>query len=214
MPDPVTGLAAASAVGSIGGGLIGADAQSDASSAAAAAQESAAMMSVEEQRRQFDAMQALLKPYTEAGVGSLTAQQQLLGLAGPEAQAAAIQGLETGQYQELAQQGENAMLQQAAATGGMRGGNIQGALAQYRPQLLNSLIQQQFSNLGGLTQIGQASAAGVGAAGMNLAGQIGQQYSNMGTAQAQNALTQGQIKSDMYSNLLPSAIGSIGGLLF
>jgi hypothetical protein len=94
-------------------------------------------------------------------------------------------------FQALARQGEEGILQNASATGGLRGGNVQGALAQFRPALLNQFIEQQYSRLGGLTNLGQASAAGVGAAGQNAATNIGTALTASGQAQAGNALAQG-----------------------
>jgi len=139
----------------------------DAADKAAGVAGSTSAAQIAESSRQFDAIQNLLSPYAEAGPGALQAQQNLLGLGGEEAQKAAYAGIEgSPAFQSMAQQGENAMLQNASATGGLRGGNIQGALAQYRPQLLSQLIQQQYQNLGGLTSIGQNAAAGVGNAGM------------------------------------------------
>ena len=43
-------------------------------------------MGVEEQRRQFDAVQKLLKPYADAGLSGLSGQQDLLGINGTKAQ--------------------------------------------------------------------------------------------------------------------------------
>ena len=154
---------------------------------AANIQGDAAQAGIDETRRQFEAMQELLSPYVQAGTQSLTAQQDLAGLNGPEAQAAALQGISSSpEMLALTQQGENAILQQGSATGGLRGGNVQGALAQFRPQALSSLINQQYSRLGGITQMGQASAAGVGAAGMQtgaqVAGLLGQQGQAAATA--------------------------------
>jgi len=94
-------------------------------------------------------------------------------------------------FQALARQGEEGILQNASATGGLRGGNVQGALAQFRPALLNQFIEQQYNRLGGLTKIGQASAAGVGAAGQEAATNIGTALTASGQAQAGNALAQG-----------------------
>lgn len=141
-------------------------------------------------------------PTTQAVQGSLGGQQALLGLLGPEAQQQAIGGLEQSpQFQSLVQQGENALLQNASATGGLRGGNLQGALAQYRPQLLSQLIESQFSKLGGLTQIGQAAAAGQASAGLQTGANVGNLLQQQGQARAGGALAQGQ------------AIGQIAGSL-
>jgi hypothetical protein len=159
--------------------------QAKAAGSAAETQASAAGAGIEEQRRQFDAMQALLKPYTEAGTPALEAQQAFLGLRGPEAERAAIDRIRGGEtFKALSQQGEEAMLQRASATGGLRGGNIQGALAQFRPQLLSSLIEEQYGRLGGMTKLGQSSAAGVGAAGMETGTNVSNLLASQGAARA------------------------------
>lgn len=192
MPDPVTAVV-------VGGSqLIGSAMQADAAGRAAETQSGAAAAGIAEQRRQFDAMRELLKPYTEAGVPALEAQQAFLGLQGPEAERAAIERIRGGEtFQALAGQGEEALLQRASATGGVRGGNIQAALGQFRPQLLSGLIEQQYSRLGGLTSMGQRSAAGVGAAGMetgvNVANLLGQQGAAEAGGQLGQAKAYGQL---------------------
>lgn len=202
------GLSGAALAGVAVGGatLVSGMMQADAASSAAAAQGASAQAGIDEQRRQFDAVQKLLQPYTEAGPGALEAQQAFLGLKGPEAERAAIERIQGGEtFKALSQQGENALLQRASATGGLRGGNIQGALAQFRPQLLSSLIDQQYGRLGGMTALGQQSAAGVGTAGLqtgvNVANLLGQQ----GAAQAGAEIAQGKA-----FGAIPAAIS--GGL--
>lgn len=183
MPDPTGGLITAGAT------IVGSAIQGRAARRAASQQAAAADAAVEEQRRQFDALQELLRPYVEAGTPALQGQQALLGLLGPEEQAKAIAGIESGAgFQALARQGETAMLQNASATGGLRGGNIQGALAQFRPQLLQSAIDEQYQRLGGLTALGQQSAAGVGTAGMQSASNIGNLLQQAGAARAGGTL--------------------------
>jgi hypothetical protein len=202
------GLSGAALAGIAVGGstLISGMMQADAASSAAGIQGAAAQASIDEQRRQFDTVQKLLKDYTEAGPGALAAQQELLGLKGPEAERAAIERISGGEtYKALAAQGENALLQQASATGGLRGGNIQAALGQFRPQLLSSLIDQQYGRLGGMTSLGQASAAGVGAAGMQTGANVSNLLGQQGAAQAGAEIAQGKA-----FGAIPSAIS--GGL--
>lgn len=202
------GLSGAALAGIAVGGstLISGMMQADAASSAAGIQGAAAQAGIDEQRRQFDTVQKLLKDYTEAGPGALAAQQTLLGLKGPEAERAAIERISGGEtYKALAAQGENALLQQASATGGLRGGNIQAALGQFRPQLLSSLIDQQYGRLGGMTSLGQASAAGVGAAGMQTGANVSNLLGQQGAAQAGAEIAQGKAFS-----AIPSAIS--GGL--
>jgi len=196
--------------GAIAGGasLLGASKTSSAASSAANTQAAAQGQAVEEQRRQFDAIQALLKPYIEAGKpdltqpyiqagpGALQGMQGLAGLRGNAEQQAAIEQIkQSAQFQELAKQGEQGILQNASATGGLRGGNVQAALSQFRPALLNQLIESQYGKLAGLTSlgstsaqnllgVGQASAAGTAAAGQQSAQNIGNLMVGQGAAQA------------------------------
>lgn len=198
-----------------------ADAQSEASQAAADAQAAATEKGIAEQRRQFDKLVGLLSPYVGAGNQALSQQKSILGLNGAQMQKAAISGLESSPYfQSVARQGETAILQNASATGGLRGGNTQAALGQFRPQLLNQLVQQQYQNLGGITSIGQSSAALTGNAGMQSAGNIGNLYSQGGAAQAQGLIGAGQAQAGGYlgqaqaTNQGISNLIGLGGLAY
>jgi hypothetical protein len=217
----------------IGGAMQSKAAKSAAKSAAAAqtqatdtatqAQMEATRLSIEEQRRQFDAIQELFKPYVQAGGGALAQQLALVGIGGPEARANAIREIEMGpEFAAYARQGEEAMLQNAAATGGLRGGNLQGALAKFRPELLNNLINQQYERLGGISRLGQASAAGQAAQGQTFGANMAQLYGNQGQAlanqamgrgdiAAQLALARGQATGNMWGNIAGS-IGTAAGL--
>jgi hypothetical protein len=183
------------------------------------AQRAIANQQIEEARRQFAAVQEVLQPYITAGntalgplqqiqgtgAEALQGQRALLGMNGTDAQGQAIRGLENSpEMAAYTQQGENSMLQNAAATGGLRGGNTQAAMAQFRPQLLAGLISQQYDRLGGLAglgantsamlyQSGQSAAAGVGNAGMQVAGQVGSALSgySQGVGQAYGNLASG-----------------------
>jgi len=203
------GLSGAALAGIAVGGatLISGMSQADAAKSAAATQAGSAQAGIEEQRRQFDAVQKLLAPYVSAGQPALKAQQAFLGLRGPEEERAAIERISSGEtFKALAGQGEEALLQRASATGGLRGGNIQGALAQFRPALLSSLIENQYTRLGGMTSLGQQSAVGVGNAGMqtgtNVANLLGQQ----GAAQAGGQIAQGKA----FASIPASIAGGLG----
>jgi hypothetical protein len=156
----------------------------------------------EEQQATIDAFNK--QTQTQSGVISQDLTGILQGIQGDtsyadisrQRQQQAIQGIEQGPlYQELAKQGEQGILQNASATGGLRGGNTQAALGQFRPQLLNQLIEQQYSKLAGLTSlgagasqnllnIGQASAAGTAAAGQQSGTNIANLLTGQGQAQA------------------------------
>jgi hypothetical protein len=192
-------------------GVMSSRAQAKAGDKAAQIQAEASAAEIGERRRQFDQIQELLKPYVGAGTGALTGQQDLLGLNGESPQQAAIAALERSpQFAAMQQQGENSILANASATGGLRGGNTQAALAQFSPQLLSQLIDQQYSRLGGLVSVGQNAAAGVGNAGMATANGIGGALQQQGAALAGGALAQGRGQAGMW-NAAGNAIGAYFG---
>lgn len=218
----------------VGSTVVGGVIQSRSAKKASQAQVASADAGIAEQQRQFDAVQELLSPYVEAGTSALgdlapymgvgpealRQQRALAGLGTPQEQAAAIRAIEQGpEFQALTRQGEEAILQQAAATGGLRGGNVQAALAQFRPQVLAGLINQQYGRLGGLTALGQtttqnvmsagqAAAAGTGAAGMQTGANISNLFQQQGAAQAGGALASGQA----WGNVL-GGVAQYGGMI-
>ena len=195
-------------VGDVVGGITGAKQSAKAAGKAGATQAAAAQAGIEEQKRQFDALVKLMTPYVEAGTGAIGQQQALIGLEGPEAQRAAMAGFEQSPlFQALTQQGESAILQNAAATGGLRGGNVQAALSQFRPQALNALIEQQYGRLGGLSELGQASAAGQAEQGMQSASNIANLLGNQGAAIAGGQMAKGGVARQAFGDLL--SIGKI-----
>ena len=135
----------------------------------------------------------------QAGGQGIENQAALAGLRGPEAQAAAFQGFQSSPGQQfLQQQSERALTRNAAATGGLSGGNV---LKELQRNAIG-LAQQDFSNqfqrgqqvlgsqqqqAGGLANL----AAQGGQLGANLiagaTGQLGQQRFGAGQQLAQAA---------------------------
>lgn len=191
------------AVGAVAGGMM----QKNAAKHASDAQQATTQASIDEQRRQFDNARQLLDPYAKAGLAGLDSQANLMGINGNAAQEGAILNIEQSPLlQSMYKQAENAILQNASATGGLRGGNIQSALADNRMNMFNQAVQQQMQNLGGMVSVGQNAAAGVGNNGMALANNITQLNQNMGQSQAGYHLARGQAYQNMYDGL----IGSVG----
>ena len=199
-----TAAAIALGAGALGSAAIGAVSASKAGKIQARAAEAGTA----EQRAAREEMRRLLQPYVAAGGPALEAQMGALGLRGPEAQQAYVAEQEQSPiFQALARQQEEAILQNASATGGLRGGNVQGALAQFRPALLNQFLEQQYGKLGGMTALGQQSAAGVGTAGMQSATSIANLLGEAGAARAGAALGVGKAISGPF-NLL----STLGGM--
>lgn len=142
-----------------------------------------------------------MNQYAQGGLQAFQQQQAFSGGLGPEAQARAYAGIESSPaFQALARQGEDAILQNASATGGLRGGNTQGFLAQYRPGLLNQFAQQQFQNLGGLSALGAQNFSGLAGLGGSAAGQ-----------QAQGSLGASQYGLGLLGQLTGEAMGNVSG---
>ena len=179
----------ASAVVSAGASIYSASKSSKAARNAADQQREAAERAMEEETRRFEELKALVAPYVNAGTASIGAQQNLIGLSGAEKQKAAIDALQNSeQFKATFQQGENAILQNASATGGLRGGNIQAALAQFRPQVLSAMINDQYAKLQGITGIGQAAAAGQAAATQQQGRDMAALQNQIGAANASGLL--------------------------
>jgi hypothetical protein len=174
------------------GDLTGANKQADAANAASKTQAASAQAGIDEYRRQFDALQKLLQPFVSGGTNAMTALSNLIGLGGSNAQASAVSEIQNSpEFTAALQSGENAIRQNASATGGLRGGNTQAALAQFSPQLLAQTINNQYSRLGNLASLGQNAAAGVGNAGLSTGSGISNLLQQKGAALAGGQLAQG-----------------------
>lgn len=199
------------AIGSVVGGITGSTAATEGAKDASATQAASSQAGIDEQKRQFDKLVELMSPYVTSGTSALTAQQNLLGLNGNAAQGTAINSIANSDYYKTtAAQGNDAILQNASATGGLRGGNTQAALAQFQPALLNQLVQQQYSNLGGLSQLGQAAASGQASAGLSSANSISQLLAQQGQAVAGGQIASGNAQQNAISSALKLG-GAIGG---
>jgi hypothetical protein len=160
------------------------------------------------QSQGYQQQQALLTPILE------DKQYEQMGI---DQQRQAIQQIEQGPlFQELAKQGEAGLLATASATGRRGAEDTQSALARYRPQLLNQLIDQQYARLAGLTSVGQAgaqnllnlgqaSAAGQAGAAAQSGNAISGLLSSQGAAQAAGIMGAGQAQAQ--------GIGGIGSAI-
>lgn len=131
--------------------------------------------------------------------------------ANQNAQMAAIDALANGsQFKALVGQGEEALLANASATGGLRGGDTAGALAQFRPQMLQALIDKQLANLGGLAANGQNAAAMTGTAAQNAGAQVNAALGDKGAAQAGGYLARAKAMTGMFGDI-SSGLGQFAG---
>lgn len=199
-------------LGKLVGSVTGANAAADASSDAAATQAASAQAGIDLNREQFSQIQQLLAPFVQAGTGALSSYGNLLGTNGNGAQQNAINGIMgMPAYTSALQQGENSILSNAAATGGLRSGNTQAALSQFAPQLLTQLINQQLAGFGNLSSLGQNAAAGTGNAGLQSTSNISNLLQQQGAATAGGQLAQGQAQANNIGSLFKIGSAIFGG---
>lgn len=207
----------AAAVGGVGSALISSNASSKASAAQTAAADAGVQVqqnALDSQNQHFDAISNLLSPYISSGNNANTAAGNLAGANGAGPQAQAIAGIQNGPvFQGENKLGQDAILQNAAATGGLRGGNVQGALAQFSPALLNSLINQQYGQLAGLSSTGAQAGVGLGGVssqfanvGANTSNSIGTLLNTAGAAQAGGIIS----GANAINSGISSAVGGLG----
>lgn len=205
---PAIAIAGITAAAGIGGSVIAGNAAKSAGNKAAAAQQQAAQMQIDEQRRQYDQTRTDLAPWMTQGTNAANAQGDLLGLNGASAQQAAISAQQGSPlYQSLFNNGQNTLLANASATGGLRGGNTQGALANFGRDTLAQVIEAQLTRLGGVSEQGQNAAAQVGSFGANAANNIGNALGESGAAQAGAALANGAATGSMVKDITGAITG-------
>jgi hypothetical protein len=202
-----------SAVVGAGTSLISSNKQAKAAKSASQTEAAAYRQAAEEARGAYADIADLLQPYADVGEPALQQMMAASGLSGPQAQQAYISGVQAGpEFQALVRQGEESILQRAAATGGVRGGNVQGALAQYRPQVLSQLLQQQYSRLGGLADIGRQTTAAIGQARENEATRIANALIGAGTATAGGITAAGAYQAEGIQGIGQGLNRVLGGL--
>lgn len=208
------GIETALIAGSIGSGLIGAN----AAKKAAKSQTDSAKYASDIQMQMFNRGLEMNEPFRQAGIGGL---QSLIDLGRQEDRPFSFDYgayFNSPEYAALSAQQEQQALGNASATGGLRSGNAQAALATIAPQLaqqgrqnamseysLNqAALMDKYNRLQGIVGLG----LGVSQQGASQAGQVG-------SALASNAMYAGSAnanKYNQYGNLAQGVLGNAGSL--
>ena len=99
-------------------------------------------------------------PFAEQGRGALQIQAALSGALGQEAFDQAL--IDSPAQAFLRERGERAVTRNAAALGGLGGGNVQKELARFGQGLASTDLQNQIGNLQGLSQLGLSAQGDIG----------------------------------------------------
>lgn len=161
-----------------------------------------------------NANDAMFAPYVQNGAGAATAEGNLAGVNGNDAQDAAITQLQGSPlFQSLMRNGNNNLLANGAATGGLRGGNIQSSLANFGRDSLAQVIQQQLANLGGLSSQGLSATNTQTAQDNDTANTIGNLRSGIAQSKGGLALAKNSITNQQYGQIAGLA-GDVVGAIF
>ncbi len=169
---------------------ISGQAQKDAAEEAAKQKETAAREALNLQERIYEEGQAKLDPFYEAGHGSLDDYMALINPEGAAKFKADYLGGE--EFQSILSQGTDQLASNAAFSGALGSGGILKDVSDYTTSksfdLSNRALENELSRLGAGVSLGQSAAGAQVSAGQNFGSQAGQQYANIGNAQATRAL--------------------------
>jgi len=154
-----------------------------------------------------------LQGFADPGQQAFQSQAALSGALGPEAQQQAFaQFIESPEQQFITQQGEKGILRQAAALGGLGGGNIQKDILSFGQGQARQAITDRFGRLGELSGLGLQAAGQQGQLRGQQAGLNAQLIGQFGLAGAQNLQQQAQNQLGVGRDIL-GARTQLGGQL-
>lgn len=197
MALPLLALGAGALLGGVGNIIQGYQQRKAAETQADALREGMAT-----QQQMFEQGQAQIQPFQQAGTQALGGLQQLTT---PEGQAAMLEQYQQSPlFEAIRNQAVETTLRGASATGGLRTGGADIALASIAPQLQQQYLQGQQQRLMGLAQMG----LGAGSQGAQQAQQLGTQLAGT-QAQIGQQTAMGQTAVPMAA---ANTLGQIGGL--
>lgn len=217
MPNPIVGVAAAA----VGKSLL----DSNSANKQEKAQRQAANQSTQLQREQFDYVKNILAPYQQTGQQALPALQQYIDQPAQNFSFDYGAYFNSPEYAALNSQAQQTAFRNASATGGMRGGDTQAALASIAPQLAQMArqnAQQEFSLNQGANLNRYNMLQGIAGLGTGATSQLGNAAQNFGQAAGNNALRiggygaqryaqRGEAQSGLLSDLASMFGGGFGG---
>lgn len=168
---------------------------------------------IAEQRAAFDFAEGAYQPFKEAGLSALEQYRNLIGIGGADAQQQAMKGLQQSpMMQAQMRNAQEGILQNAAATGGLRGGNVQNALARTSSDIFNQQYLQQVGLLGGMQEQGANVIGNLSNIRAGNAAATGQAMAQQGAALGQGVLGAQAARQQSGSGMMSGALsGAMAG---
>lgn len=182
---------------------------------AANAQRYATDQSTALSREQLEYIKSIMKPYQDAGVQALPALQGYINQPQESFNFDYNSYFKSPEYAALSGQQNEQALRMGAATGGIRGGDTQAALATIAPQLAqqarqnaqNEFSLNQGANINKFNQLMGIAGLGTGAAN-----QVGNAAQNFGQVASSNALTAGNAMANYRMQRAQNNQDFLGGI--
>ncbi len=177
----------------IGVAVVGAVASHESGRQATRAQEQSQKEALAASKATQETAQERLDEFAAQGAPARQAQAALVGLGGQEAQQQAISAIEASPGQQfLRDQQERALVRNAAAIGGLGGGNVRSALQAQAFQRAQTDIANQFNRLGAIGGAGQQAALSQAQLGQLGGAQQAELLQQQGAIRASGILSQNQ----------------------
>ncbi len=184
---------------SFAAGLLGAGAQKKASKKGAAAMVEAMNRGIDTENAFNAQTRTDYMPYTLAGSDAIGQINQLTN-GSMTADQLSAQIMQNPLYAARYNNGQEALLQNAAATGGLRGGNTRRGLADFGSDTLAQVYQQILGNLGSVANLGLGAQGQVTGVGQNTANAVTGLQTQQGQTRAQDYLARGGITAGMFNS--------------
>lgn len=188
------------------------DAQKTANAESLAASRQAMQDQLALSREQYNQQRSDLSGYREQGGQGLNALSTLLGANGADEQALALADFQNDPtLQALITGGERSVLKGASATGQLRSGSAQSALAGVSPSIIQNALNDRIGQLSGLAGLGLNAANMTGQAGQNMQRYSDAAMSGYGANASAIAQSNGQLNSvNPLLNSLGYGLGYLG----
>ena len=178
--------------------LFGGGAERDA----ARAQEQAIDRATDETRRQFDLTRSDLQPTIDRGNAAGEREAELLGLRGADAERTAVDNfMESPGQVFLRERAERALKRNAAAVGGLRGGNVLSALQEQAIGIAAGQLGERKDRLRSVASGGDATNINRAGIGSNISSKIAQLIARRGDVTADGKLASADRQRDTLSRV-------------
>lgn len=204
-------MPAAIVVGTIAASAVSNQIKARGARKAADKQIEAANEGIGQQEEGLQSFLDLLSPYVESGKSAISGMNALSGAGTAEQEQAQIESIRRSPiFQSMLESGENRILANASATGGLRGGNVQQAIGTFAPSLLAQEIENRYGRMQGLAGMGANAALASGQANLNVSDAITELMQNKGSFRAGAKLAQYNALYNTNQDAAKAIFGALG----